>query len=254
MMDASDYATNAPQGYMGDGRRGAPLGRPSLVPEDAAGMRVQLRPIHLDEGGYDDQGTYFGVGEPVWWAATTDGSLDATLRARDEADAVAQVLTMVPSAIVDVSRTAALSGRAADLAADPGLAAYLGAILQDARDDEAEDARSEGREAGDLGTIETLPEATYQTSLADWRRFADSHAADITAAGALEPGGDGFSFANRPMTLERIGSTLWLARTGSGVGFTDDGDADCLQRLGAAAEEMGRIEPYLGDDGALHLG
>ena len=50
-MEATDYAANAPQGYMGAWKRGAPLGRPSLVPHDAAGMQVRVRRVPIDEFG-----------------------------------------------------------------------------------------------------------------------------------------------------------------------------------------------------------
>ena len=203
----------------------------------------------IDEHGYDGEGTYFGVGEPVWWAATGDGALDATFRARDEAAASAHVRTLVADAVVHVG-----SGRSADARADPAFAAYLAAMLSDAVRQEEEEARSESREAREVGTVETMPSDVYEASLADWRRFADANAAEIAAAYALVPGEEGFSFANGAMTPERIGSTAWLVRTGSGIGFTDDGDAECLRRLDDAAEALGQVDTYFGEDGMLHLG
>jgi len=156
-----DYATNAPQGYMGDWRRGAPLGRPSIAPDTrtpaeleaealqceehaataerdkesrrtpdsfkapywqeaaarfrkeaaelramipAAEARVKVSPkvtlqrVRLDSGGYDPQGAYWGIGQPLYWAATDDGELDTTLRADDRDDAKAQVREIIPGA------------------------------------------------------------------------------------------------------------------------------------------------------------
>lgn len=159
-MPTPDYATNAPQGYMGDWKRGAPMGRPSIAPDPrspqaledafldacvclsdalrlkenrpadaykaacweaaAAAYRadkatlaalytaakarqtetplIYLRAVRIDDGGYDPEGTYFGLGEPIYWAATQDGALDTTLRAKDREDAKAQVRKLYPLA------------------------------------------------------------------------------------------------------------------------------------------------------------
>ena len=145
------------------------------------------------------------------------------------------------------------SARTAAAGADPAFAAYLAAMLSDAGRHEEEEARSESRETREVGSVETMPQDVYEASLADWRRFADGNAADIAAACALVPGEEGFSFADGAMTPERIGATAWLVRTGSGIGFTDDGDAECLRRLDAAAEALGQVDAYLGDDDMLHL-
>lgn len=249
-----DYAANAPRGHMGDPRRGAPLGRASIIPEGAIDSEIQLRRVHLDRDGYDELGAYFGIGEPVWWAATDDGSLDTTFRAADRAAALAHLRTILPAAAIQDATMTDESGRNADFAANPGFADYLATMLEDAQHSESDEACTEDREARDVGTIYTLTEETYRASLADWRRFAGENAADIAAAGELEPGEDGLRSGRRHMTPERIGSTLWLARTGSGVGFTDDGDAECLQRLDAAARALGNVDAYLGDDGDLYLG
>jgi len=156
-----DYATNAPQGYMGDWNRGAPLGRPTRAPdrrtaseleadfahackrlsdalrlkedrpadgfkarcweaaaqsarEDKEELRalhkaaleristptpkITLQRIRLDSGGYDPQGAYFGLGQPIYWAACAELDLDMTMRARDRADAKEQVRALYPLA------------------------------------------------------------------------------------------------------------------------------------------------------------
>lgn len=156
-----DYATNAPQGYQGDWRRGAPLGRPSIAPDTRtpaeleaearqcenhaeaaerdkedrrtpdsfkeqfwqaaaesfwkkaaelramipaaearlkASPKVTLRRVRLDPDGYDSEGAYWGISQPLYWAATDDGELDTTLRADDRDDAKAQVREIIPGA------------------------------------------------------------------------------------------------------------------------------------------------------------
>lgn len=95
-----DYKTYDPRGWCGDPRRGAALGRPTVKgPADFAG-RLCLRRVRIDSGGYDPNGTYFGIGRPLYWYADDDGEIDGVLRADDRADARARVLDMYPNAKV----------------------------------------------------------------------------------------------------------------------------------------------------------
>lgn len=144
--------------------------------------------------------------------------------------------------------------RRADFFAVPILADYLACMLQDLQYSEADESCTDEREARDTGTIYTLREETYQRCKSGCERFMVDCREAIEAATALEPGEPGLRYARgRYMTLERIGSTLWLARTGSGVTFTDDGDAPCL----VAMADWARANPlecaYFGDDGAVYL-
>lgn len=95
-----DYSTHDPRGWCGDITRGAALGRPTVRgPAEYAG-RLSLQRVRLDSGGYDRNGTYFGHGDPLYWYADSDGTIDGMLRAKDRADARAAVLAMYPSAKV----------------------------------------------------------------------------------------------------------------------------------------------------------
>jgi hypothetical protein len=97
-MATPNYATNDPKGWCGDPKRGAALGRPSdHGPADFAG-KLTLRRIHLDQGGYDPNGTYFGIGAPLYWVASEDGSIDYMLRACDRANAKVMVSHRYPRA------------------------------------------------------------------------------------------------------------------------------------------------------------
>lgn len=57
-----------------------------------------LRRVHLDSGGYDPNGTYFGSGTPLFWYAAADGSVDSVLRASDRASAKAKIRNYYPNA------------------------------------------------------------------------------------------------------------------------------------------------------------
>jgi hypothetical protein len=94
-----DYKTNDPRGWCGDPRRGAAMGRPTIhdAPTDAP-VKLHLRRVRLDSGGYDCNGTYFGHGDPLYWYADADGTIDAVLRATNRSDAKRQIREDYPQA------------------------------------------------------------------------------------------------------------------------------------------------------------
>jgi hypothetical protein len=143
--------------------------------------------------------------------------------------------------------------RNADFKACPILADYLATMLQDLQYREADEACMEGREERDTGTIYTLSESEYQKHKADCERFYSENLADIEAAGDLVPGEDGLQYTQtRYMTPERIGSTFYMLRVGHGIAFTDDGDADCLERLNEATRAFSHFDSMIADDGEVY--
>ena len=96
-----DYNTNDPKGWCGDPTRGAALGRSTIQdkPKEWEG-KLTLRRSYLDSGGYDKNGTYFGVGEPLYWCANEELTVDFILRADTRESARAQVLKKYPNAKV----------------------------------------------------------------------------------------------------------------------------------------------------------
>lgn len=99
-----DYKTNDPRGWCGDPKRGAALGRHDVHGPEAFGGKLYLRRVYLDQGGYDSNGTYFGHGEPLYWAANESGrgqpEIDFVLRAADRRFARLKVLQRYPAAKV----------------------------------------------------------------------------------------------------------------------------------------------------------
>lgn len=93
------YSTNDPKGWCGDPSRGAALGRPSDHKPGFTG-RLYVRRVNLNAGGYDANGTYFGIGSPLYWAASECGEVDYMLRAPDRAAARDIVLSRYPGARV----------------------------------------------------------------------------------------------------------------------------------------------------------
>ena len=94
------YQTNDPKGWCGNPSRGAALGRPTIqdADPDAFTGKLYLRRVHLNDGGYDRNGTYFGWGSPLYWCADESGDIDFMLRAADREDAKCQVLCDYPGA------------------------------------------------------------------------------------------------------------------------------------------------------------
>jgi len=81
---ARSYADNDPRGWCGDPKRGAALGRGTVhTAASTERVKLRLRRVYLNSGGYDPLGTYFGQGAPLYWYASDDGRIDAMLRASD---------------------------------------------------------------------------------------------------------------------------------------------------------------------------
>lgn len=90
--NSPSYGTNDPKGWCGDPKRGAALGRATINKSEIETFNtpLTLRRVRLDSGGYDSNGTYFGIGQPLFWCASNDGTVDMTFRAanRNEAKSI----------------------------------------------------------------------------------------------------------------------------------------------------------------------
>jgi hypothetical protein len=89
-------------GWMGDPKRGGSHGRPDRAHNQLGHpwlgtSRLYLRRLHLDNGGYDEGGTYWGHGEPLYWA--TDGAgVDVFRRASNRVTAKRIILEQFSTA------------------------------------------------------------------------------------------------------------------------------------------------------------
>jgi hypothetical protein len=96
-MNSPNYKTNDPLGWCGDPSRGAALGRPTI---HDAGLdfdgHLALRAVRLDSGGYDPNGTYFGIGSTLYWYSNNDASIDGVVRAGSRDEAKAKILKTYP--------------------------------------------------------------------------------------------------------------------------------------------------------------
>lgn len=94
------YSTNDPKGWMGDPRRGAALGRPTIAGSRDYTGKLYLSAIQWRDYDYDVNGTYFGFtrGTNIFWCASPDGTIDRMYRATSREDAKRQVLADYPNA------------------------------------------------------------------------------------------------------------------------------------------------------------
>lgn len=84
-MLAAEYRKNDPKGYRGDASRGSAVGRTTIMPPLSVPVsHVTFVRLWLDADGYDMLGTYFGLGEPLWycWAPGLDLVLRGTSATR----------------------------------------------------------------------------------------------------------------------------------------------------------------------------
>lgn len=95
----SDYTTNDPRGWGGDPSRGAALGRPTIQGEPEGPITIRRSP--LDRQGYDRNGTYFGIGAPLFWVSDEGGEVDYMLRDYcDGEDLMEDILDRYPNAVI----------------------------------------------------------------------------------------------------------------------------------------------------------
>lgn len=73
----------------------------------------------------------------------------------------------------------------------------------------------------------------------DCAKFWADNEEDLKAAMTLEPGSEGFKYGREELDETRLGHLFLYSRQGHGVGFDDDGEAECLKRL----QEAGRRFP-----------
>lgn len=82
-------------------RYGAPMGRTSYCATN--GPKLYVSRIHLDSGGYDNGGAYWGHGAPIYAASDTpvgdmpESTVFMTARAKDRATAKAHFAKLYPS-------------------------------------------------------------------------------------------------------------------------------------------------------------
>ena len=75
-------------------------GSGALCPEHLEGTmcKITLRRIRLNRDGYDSRGFYWGMGVPLYWAGSDDGTVDMVFRAADRKLAKIHIRQLYPKA------------------------------------------------------------------------------------------------------------------------------------------------------------
>lgn len=207
------YTTNDPKGWCGDPSRGAALGRPTIRGE-YTGQVLHITRKQLD-GDYDENGTYFGQGEPLFWVHSDDGEFDYMLRAKDIGAARVQVGKDYPGAMI--------AGDSYDVSLNLD-------TLQQLLDSECESLEEEHCELNDEIKI-----AAQEFETAVWRTLEAWVSANLGLleidGNGFEPDADGLVTGSivREMSSLRGGAgyLYYMEHEGAGVG-TWDGDWDHL--------------------------
>ena len=137
-----------------------------------------------------------------------------------------------------------MTDRDTDFRVWKGFRAYLATMLEDAQLREADEACMDEREPYDFGTVYTLSDEAYTSSLADWRQFVAANSDLVDAAAAR----DGYSH-------DSVGSDFWMTRAGHGTGFWDRSElgTELGEALTAACDPFRSIDCYVGNDGKVYV-
>lgn len=229
----SDYKRNDPKGWCGDPSRGAALGRSDLTEpdEETFDAPFTLKRIPLDSGGYDPNGTYFGTGEPLYWLASEDGTVDIVFRAINGMAARHHAEKLYPRAKLP-DEIVGLDIEVGDIELDEFTQGYVAcALWVGVRDEEGETVDGYESEDVDTGTLLTMK-----------RECADFQEANDELLGQY--------YNHR--TREDAGHDFFLTRNGHGAGFWDRGLGEVGDELSDAARVYGDYDLYVGDDGKVY--
>ncbi len=102
----TSYSDNDPKGWCGDPKRGAALGRPTILGTPEGVITVRESP--LDRQGYDRNGTYFGHGQTLFWYADGGGNIDAMERGSDAVEVANELRLEFPEAEVKIGEPLSL--------------------------------------------------------------------------------------------------------------------------------------------------
>ncbi len=227
-----DYKTHDPRGWCGDPSRGAALGRPTIEPDDTTDYTgtLALRRAHIDRDGYDINGTYFGIGDPLWWV--TDGAdVDYVFRAEDRNEARAEVVARYPHATITAGPVDALY-------VTNMLAAYIEAALWSSLDYPEDDTEEAPPMDATYGPGDVDPEAE-----ATMRKDCEDFLAACAAAG----------IEMSELDSDQVGHDFWLTRNGHGVGFHDRGNGEPWDTLDRLSDEAGECHIHGASDGKVHV-
>jgi len=184
--------------------------------------------IPLDDGGYDPQGRYYGIGEALWSFISEDGEIDERFRAKSERAAFKQMAAEHPEVTIELG--------VSEDDVDAFTRGYIGAVKWlERRYDEDGTAEEDACE-----TIS--PEALIEIK-EECADFQEANKEDLEEA-----------YEHHHFCDESAGHDFYLTRNGHGAGFWDRGLGDVGERLSAASKPYGSTDNYWVDgEGVLRV-
>jgi hypothetical protein len=210
------------------------MGRSSDLPEDTTAT-LHVRRVPLD-GDYDPSGTYWGGGgQPLFCTWDDEGRVDYR-----RADCLDDVRKVFPGAT-----WAEETGPTDDDVSDM-FDAYLTAMLFTSTDESDE---SGGQPLDDNYTTADVSDEAKGKLRVIVEAYARKHGATIAACV-----GKRGRHSRRECDWSLAGHCLWMAQAETGCGFTDGDWPDTEGKiLDDAADELDRIDAYVGDDGKIYV-
>lgn len=199
-MPKPSYKTNDPKGWHGDPSRGAALGRTERIGDSEYSGKLWLSLVRLDSGGYDPNGTYFGSGDPLYWFASADGTIDGVTRAKTRELALEQVRERYPNATF-------FKGRARQhMPRRPEPSSYTAGETPP----EVITTRAEGQ-CPDGFTMTITSRAEWRALAAAWNLGIDAHLEALTERSRADAVTGKVSI--HPSELKTLVRRLWEAQT-----------------------------------------
>lgn len=191
-------------------------------------MIAYLTYIPLDDGGYDPQGRYYGIGEALWSFISEDGEIDERFRAKSEREAFKQMTEEHPEMTIELG--------ASEDDVDAFTRGYIGAVKWlERRYDE------DGTEEEDA--CETISTEALLEIKAECADFQEANAEDLSAA-----------YEKYSYCEEYAGHDFYLTRNGHGAGFWDRGLGAVGERLSKACGPYGSADNYwVDEEGVLRV-
>lgn len=205
--------------------RGAPMGRIDTHRHNrTAPIQLIVHECPLDEGGYDEGGAYWGIGDPLWRAVSPDGGVGFFLRSKTRDDALGIVRTEYENAVILATPYRRWF--------EEFVQGYEEAALWVSRDDE-----HEGFEGMELAA------STKNVMRDECSAFCVEVEQPLVRA-----------INCKDYSAARAGHDFWLTRCGHGAGYWDRTQLprEIRDSLSNAARDAGERDLYIGDDGLVY--
>ena len=231
------YKTNSPPITM----RGAPMGRPTILPEDRE-VKVELFASKIRmHGDYDVNGVYFGAPRPgtsLWWIHDREGEVDLVYRGNDLYYAQQHALSYLPFAWF--CRPAPMPGLRSEIEASAARAFFVSAWAQVMEDYGTREDRAWGGQ--DLMDIAPTTPAKVLKYYSKFIREFELLNSPYTLDEIWEMARTGEGHRRSPR-MDDFGHCLAMEAMGSGVCWWDDHPRFQLPARGEIIEAREMIVP-----------